>query len=92
MHQLHGVTIIGRKHTNRNGQHHCVTPTLYANGKLFHEISATKGLFVNLTFWYWKPANGFYGLFSIRSVEGWCYAVVSSVGVGAVAADDCYSV
>lgn len=69
MHQLHGVTIIGRKHTNSNGQHHCVTPTLYSNGKLFHEISATKGLFVNLTDWHWNHAEGFYGLFSIRSVD-----------------------
>ena len=67
--QLHGVTIIGRKHRNINGKHYCVTPSLYANGKLFHEISSTAGLFVNLTNWFWKPALGFYGLLSIRSVE-----------------------
>ena len=69
MDKLHGVTIIGRKHTNKNGQHQCITPTLYANGKLFYEISPTKGLFVNATDWFWKPAEGFYGIFNIRSVE-----------------------
>ena len=67
--KLHGVTIIGRKHTNKNGKHYCVTPSLYANGKLFHELSANKGLFVNLTNWFWKPALGFYGLFTIRSLD-----------------------
>jgi hypothetical protein len=67
--KLHGVTIIGRKHRNINGKHHCVTPSLYSNGKFFHEISSTKGLFVNPTNWYWNPAEGFYGLFEIRTIS-----------------------
>ena len=67
--QLNGVTIIGRKHRNINGKHLCITPSLYSKGKLFHEISPSKGLFVNLTNWFWKPSQGFYGVFSIRTVE-----------------------
>lgn len=69
MEKLAGITIIGRKHTNKNGKHHCITPSLYSNGKLFVEINSDTGLFVNLTNWFWKPTKGFYGLFEISSVD-----------------------
>ncbi len=64
-----GITIIGRKHTNKNGKHRCITPTLYVNGKLFHELSANKALFVDTKNWFWKPSAGFYGIYSIRTTD-----------------------
>lgn len=66
------IKIIGRKHTNINGKHTCYTPTLltFASGfKLFHDLGNNKGLFVNLTNWFWLPSAGFYGALSIRETE-----------------------
>ena len=63
------IKIIGRTHTTLNGKHTCYTPTLLTidgGFKLFHDLGNDKGLFVNVTNWFWKPTEGFYGIFSIR--------------------------
>jgi hypothetical protein len=66
------IKLIGRKHINNNGRHICVTPTLltFAGGfKMFYDLKNNKGLFINITNWFWKPAEGFYGIFEIRGTE-----------------------
>jgi hypothetical protein len=66
------IKIIGRKHTTINGKHTCLTPTLLtfeAGFKLFHDLGNNKGLFVNVTNWFWKPSEGFFGIFEIRETD-----------------------
>jgi hypothetical protein len=66
------IKVIARKHTTINGKHTCLTPTLvtFAGGfKLFHDLGNNKGLFVNMTNWFWKPSEGFFGIFEIRETE-----------------------
>jgi hypothetical protein len=70
--KIENVTIIGRSHTHK-GKHSCTTPTLVSfqyGFKMFHHTKGTNnGIFLNITNWFWKPEEGFYGLFEIRTME-----------------------
>ena len=36
---------------------------------MFYDLKNNKGLFINITNWFWKPAEGFYGIVEIRETE-----------------------
>lgn len=70
--KIAGTQFIGRKHQHK-GKHQCIAPTLIntTNGiHVFHELRNNKAIhFSSDQGWFWLPTAGFYGLFSIRTVD-----------------------